>query len=551
VGVAYSQQLAVTGGTCPTSTGGAATSTIDSGSLPGGLTVVSPAGAESWILQGVPNTAGTYQFALHIRWNHLATSPFDQNCSDDAVKTLTMTVSAPPLSVDRPQVSTTYHVAHFPPPAELVKVSAGGLAAIAFTAQATTLSGGNWLSVNPVSASTPATLSLSFAPSGLQPGVYTGTVSLTNGGTTPVVIAVTLTVVVDSTTVLKATPTALSFSLVTGGAAPPAQTLAVTVTGDAVLFQADVNISSPSGGKWLSVNPAGSATPATLTVSVDPKGLTPGTYSATIALHLAFVSTVAQTIPVTFTVQAPPVLPVITPNGVVNAANLTGAIAPGTWVSIFGTNLAATTRQWRDADFVGGKLPTQLDGVSVTIDGKAAAVAFVSPIQLNVLAPDDASTGLMYVQVKAPAGTADSVLALQQTAAPAFFQFRAPAATYVAGTHADGSYLAGAALVQQGIAGSPAKPGETIVVYGTGFGATQPPISATALVPSALPLANPQDLRIRVGGVGATIVFAGLISPGLYQFNFVVPEVPDGDRTVVAELRGLLTRADLMVTVQH
>ena len=86
---------------------------------------------------------------------------------------------------------------------------------------------------------------------------------------------------------------------------------------------------------------------------------------------------------------------------------------------------------------------------------------------------------------------------------------------------------------------------------GTGFGATLPPISATALVPTPLPLANPQDLRIRVGGVDAAITFAGLISPGLYQFNFVVPEVPDGDRAVVAELRGLLTRSDLLLTVQH
>src|SRR5207248_3415092 len=139
--------------------------------------------------------------------------------------------------------------------------------------------------------------------------------------------------------------------------------------------------------KWLSVSPGGSLTPATLTVQVDPKGLSPGVYNGTIALHLAFVTTIAQTIPVTFTVQSPPLLPTITLNGVVNAANLTGAIAPGTWVSIFGSNLSATTRPWRDADFVAGKLPTALDGVSVTINGKAAPVAFVSPTQVNVLAP--------------------------------------------------------------------------------------------------------------------------------------------------------------------
>jgi uncharacterized protein (TIGR03437 family) len=200
---------------------------------------------------------------------------------------------------------------------------------------------------------------------------------------------------------------------------------------------------------------------------------------------------------------------------------------------------------------VGGKLPTVLDNVSVTIDGKAAAVAYVSPTQINVLAPDDSTTGLVFAQVKAPAGTSATALVLQQTAAPAFFQFHAPSANYAAATHADGSLLAGTALVQQGILGTPAKPGETIVLYGTGFGATQPAISATALVPSALPLANLQDLRVRIAGVDATAVFAGLVSPGLYQFNVVVPNVPDGDQTVTAELRGLATQSGLMVTVQR
>jgi uncharacterized protein (TIGR03437 family) len=98
---------------------------------------------------------------------------------------------------------------------------------------------------------------------------------------------------------------------------------------------------------------------------------------------------------------------------------------------------------------------------------------------------------------------------------------------------------------------TPAKPGETIVVYGTGFGATQPSISATAPVPSPLALANLQDLRVRIGGVDAAVAFAGLISPGLYQFNVVVPLLNDGDQTIVAELRGLLTRSDLLLAVQH
>ena len=173
------------------------------------------------------------------------------------------------------------------------------------------------------------------------------------------------------------------------------------------------------------------------------------------------------------------------------------------------------------------------------------------PPRLNVLAPDDTATGLVPVQVKSPAGSSGPSLVLLQTAAPAFFQFLGGTAVYVAGTHADGSYLAGTALIQQGILGTPAKPGETIVLYGTAFGATQPPISATAPVAAPLPLANPADLRIRIAGIDCNIAFAGLVTPGVYQFNIVVPQVPDGDQPIVAELRGLLTRPDLLLTVQH
>jgi uncharacterized protein (TIGR03437 family) len=422
-------------------------------------------------------------------------------------------------------------------------------AAASFTVQAATSSGGDWLSVTPSSGSTPATLNLSFGVSGLAAGVYAGTVTVSSGGSTQATIAVTLSVVADTGIVLSVTPPSLTFSSVVGGTVPVQLPMSVSAPGDAVLFQAE--ISAPPNGKWLSVNPSSAATNAILTVSVDPKGLSPGTYTGLITLHLSGLTTPAQTIPVTFNVTAAPTLPTITANGVQNAASLTGAIAPGTWVSVFGANLSATTRSWANSDFVGGKLPTVLDNVSVTIDGKAAAVAYVSPTQINVLAPDDSTTGLVFAQVKAPAGTSATALVLQQTAAPAFFQFHAPSANYAAATHADGSLLAGTALVQQGILGTPAKPGETIVLYGTGFGATQPAISATALVPSALPLANLQDLRVRIAGVDATAVFAGLVSPGLYQFNVVVPNVPDGDQTVTAELRGLATQSGLMVTVQR
>jgi len=276
-------------------------------------------------------------------------------------------------------------------------------------------------------------------------------------------------------------------------------------------------------------------------------------YNGVITLAVEGIPNSSVTIPVTFTITAPtPVQkPTIAAGGVVDAAGLGPAIAPGTWVSLFGTSLSATTRAWRDADFQNGRLPASLEGVSVTINGKFAAIAFISPLQINVLAPDDTATGLVPVLVKNALGSSDSVLVLQQTAAPQLFQLRTATVSYALGTHADGSLLAGPALVQQGIPGTTAKVGETIVLYGTGFGATQPAISATALVPAPLPLAHPEDLRVRIGGFDAAIAFAGLISPGLYQFNVVVPQIGEGDQSVVAELRGLLTQSNLLLTIQR
>ena len=551
VGVAYNQQLVTSGGLC--SSNGTASSTIDAGALPTGLAVTTPGSTEQWYLQGTPFAAGTFTFTVHLRWTFNRVGPVGTNCVDDAVQSLTLTVQGtgtspnppnpgtnPNLSADRTQISVTYHLGTFPP-TDTVNISAAG-AVVPIVVQSITDSGVPWMSVTAQPAVTPATLSISYAIGSLAAGTYTGRITVTSGATI-LAIPVTLMVVADTNVQLQVTPPSLAFSAAFGGPDPPGQPLQVTVAGLNRLFQATV--SAPPNGKWLTVTPSAALTPQTLTVTVAAKDLVAGVYSGSLKLTVEGLPSTSVTIPVTYTLQ---VKPAISAGGVVDAAGGGKAIAPGTWVSIFGTLLSATTRTWRDADFQNGVLPTALDGVSVTIDGKPAAVAFVSPGQINVLAPDDSSTGLGPVQVKNALGTSDSVLALQQTAAPALFEF--PGAKYAAATHADGSYLAGPALVQQGIPGTAAKVGETIVLYGTGFGATQPAISATAPVPAALPLARLQDLSVRIGGLDAAVAYAGLISPGVYQFNVVVPQVGGGDQSVVAELRGLLTQSNLLLTVQ-
>ena len=86
--------------------------------------------------------------------------------------------------------------------------------------------------------------------------------------------------------------------------------------------------------------------------------------------------------------------PVISCGGVVNFAGPLGGIASGTWMSIYGNNLSSTTRAWSPADFVGRNLPVSIDNVTVTVGGVPAYVYFVSPTQINALAPGDPHSGL-------------------------------------------------------------------------------------------------------------------------------------------------------------
>src|ERR1700730_9480863 len=125
VGTPYNQPLTTTGGLC--STVGSASSTIDDGALPPGISVASGASVKEWSLLGTPSAAGTFRFAVHVRWTHTRATPFEQACVDDAVKTLTLSVDAiQTLAADRTQVTTTYHTGPFPPANDTVKVSSAG-----------------------------------------------------------------------------------------------------------------------------------------------------------------------------------------------------------------------------------------------------------------------------------------------------------------------------------------------------------------------------------------------------------------------------------------
>jgi uncharacterized protein (TIGR03437 family) len=66
----------------------------------------------------------------------------------------------------------------------------------------------------------------------------------------------------------------------------------------------------------------------------------------------------------------------------------------------------------------------------------------------------------------------------------------------------------------------------------------------------AAPLSNPGQLTLKIGGLPASVQFAGLIGAGLYQFNVAVPDVPAGDQAVVAEIGGVASQSGKFITVE-
>ena len=252
----------------------------------------------------------------------------------------------------------------------------------------------------------------------------------------------------------------------------------------------------------------------------------------------------------TLTVASQQPLPTIASSGVVNAASFQAAVAPGAWVTIQGTNLANSTRSWTGSDFTGNALPTALDGVGVTIDGKAAYVGYISPTQINVLAPADGTLGPVSVQVSNNGLTGAAGTGQLQTAAPAFFLW---SGKYAVATRSDYSLVAPAGLFQ-GATTAPAKPGDVVILWGTGFGATTPAVDPGMLPPADQLASVANAVTVTVGGIPATVVGAALApgNAGLYQIAVQIPgSVPDGDQALVAQVSGMQSPSSVLLSVQR
>ena len=201
---------------------------------------------------------------------------------------------------------------------------------------------------------------------------------------------------------------------------------------------------------------------------------------------------------------------------------------------------------WQTSDFADDRLPETLDGVAATINGKTASVYFISPQQVNVQVPSDAAVGPVEVVLKNRYGAATGTVLLQAYA-PALFPLLGK---YAAAVHTDGVLVAPPGSISD-LNTRSARPGETIQIYGTGFGPTLPAVAAGQVFNGSAPLADPTLLEVRIGGLPVTVQYAGLVGPGEYQFNVVVPLLSDGNYPIVAEIAGLPSQASLSIPIKN
>jgi uncharacterized protein (TIGR03437 family) len=248
--------------------------------------------------------------------------------------------------------------------------------------------------------------------------------------------------------------------------------------------------------------------------------------------------------------------PAVLDHGIISASGY-GALpfaAAGSYIEIYGSYLAGTTRAWSTADFHDGDAPTALSNVSVTVDGRPAYVYSISPGQVNVQVPAGvtANTSVPVVVTYANQTSAPASLAIKETAggllAPA--SFKVGGRQYVTAIHNSGGAFVSNGTIPN-IPSAPARPGEILILYGVGFGPVTPgPVAGR--VATGQPTINAQ-IQFQFGDVNAQVRYAGLVPGlvGLYQFNVVVPTgLPAGDVTLKVLVDGNPISQALYIPVQ-
>ena len=472
-----------------------------------------------------------------------------------------------PNAVDAPaDISVTVTVAGVPNAVTLYTTPAGGtqptvttpvFVSSAVTGTATTQTGGKWLSFSNGSSSSvnfllPYNIQAA-AQAGQAPGTYTGAVAITGSRTASENKSVAVTLNITCSPILAINNSTIRLNGIQGG---PIQYAVVSFanlaqgTGAAAGCPstplAVAGATATSADNFLAAGLAGTTG---LLISTDPAKLTPGNYTGTVTIASNAVNNSQVSIPIQLSV-APSGKPLISSGGIVNIANYAQeAVAPGGIVAIFGSQLADAAGQNPGPP----PLATKLGGTEVLVNGVPAPLYYVSPAQVNFQMPYNAS-GSAVVQVvnNGSAGNSRSVAIAANV--PRFLIWPDSIVTggYAITVNSDGSLPLPSVSKVQGYISHPARPGDTIVIYGVGFGQTSPAAVDGAPATSSAPLQTITGTTpITFGGgfqgrptsVNADFVGLTPTAVGLYQVNVKIPaDTPLGALVpVTALVKGVST----------
>jgi uncharacterized protein (TIGR03437 family) len=304
---------------------------------------------------------------------------------------------------------------------------------------------------------------------------------------------------------------------------------------------------STSAG-WLSATPVAGAVPPTFNVTADASVFGAGTYQGTVTFQSASLS--VSSLDVGLKVGSG--VSSVQIAGVADGAGFGSVIAPGAWASVTGSNLAPATRIWRPEEIVEGVLPINVEGTEVRVNGRSAAVYAVGPSQINFQVPDGLTDGAVQVQVVNSGAPSNTISASLRQRVPELFRFLPSA--YAVALHTNYRIAArpdqfpgctDATLCPA----SEAAPGETILLYGTGLGATSPASRVGTAIGAPVPVSGAVQVRFGNTTVDA---LAWLVSAGLYQINVKVPDAqPDGDIPLVVSIGGTASAAKAQLTVRR
>jgi uncharacterized protein (TIGR03437 family) len=235
---------------------------------------------------------------------------------------------------------------------------------------------------------------------------------------------------------------------------------------------------------------------------------------------------------------------------VVNGASFRPGLAPNSMITVFGSGWTSEgiRREVLPLDLPDKEYPKELACLGLKVGGVSAPLTFASANQINAEAPASVPAGPVKVEVVARAGSSERSIA-EMSGVPA-------------GSYAPAFFLDGRRIIAQHEDGAlvnekrPARPGDIIHLFATGFGATEPGYRAGQIVTARAPLRDAVSVNIAgLALTGSEVLYAGLLPgwiSGVYEIVVRVPgTIPSGDLFVTAGIGGLFTPGEATILVQR